>query len=75
VKFNQKSNFRPDWSELGLIRPELAPNGEKTWFLRAVCGIIFYVQVQLINLISSLNLEVYQTFSTYWPELGLIKAK
>jgi len=59
VKFNQKSNFRSGWSELGLIRPELAPNEEKTWFSRVVSGIIFYVQVLLINLVPSLNLKVY----------------
>jgi len=38
-KFDQKSNFIPNWPELGHIRAEKGSNGEKTWFSRAEGGI------------------------------------
>ena len=35
VKFDQKSNFHPDWLEVGYIRAKYGPNGEKNMVLKS----------------------------------------
>jgi len=52
----KSQTFKPNWFELGLMRAEYGPNGEKTWFSRAVSGLYgVYIQLLLIKLVSSLN--------------------
>jgi len=58
-KFDQKSTFIPDSPELGHMVPNRALTGRKRGSQEQ--GVVlhrFFAQILLINLISSLNLEV-----------------
>jgi len=54
-KLDQKSNFGPEWPELGLIKASRAQTGKKCDSQESRVTIYYYYQ---FNLISNLNWEV-----------------
>jgi len=42
---SKSQTLNHDWPELGLKRAKLGPNGEETWFSRAVSGITYCLYI------------------------------